>query len=322
MSQLVVKDNALINASYRLSANEMHLILLAIAMGRDQEAGFEPSKMLEIRADTFAEYRGIEKNTAYEVLKEASRSFFHRYVTWTTTNPKTGNEVKLQKHWIDTLAYEDGAGAIHLLFHKDLIPLITRLERNFTSYDIEQVSKLTSTYALRLYELLMKWKNVGKTEKIDLQEFREMLGIEPNQYKAMSDFKKIVLNAAVEQINEHTDVFVDYEQHKKGRTINAFTFKFRYKKTITQDKKKKAIERDSTTADMFLEGLTDKQLARAVHSKKFIADYNNLVSAQNPANQSSGAWITHMVDWVMKDPARFTKRPMQEYLDDEPATRF
>lgn len=325
MSQLVVKDNALINASYRLSANEMHLILLAIAMGRDQEAGFEPSKMLEIRADTFAEYRGIEKNTAYEVLKEASRSFFHRYVTWTATNPKTGNEVKLQKHWIDTLAYEDGAGAIHLLFHKDLIPLITRLERNFTSYDIEQVSKLTSTYALRLYELLMKWKNVGKTEKIELQEFREMLGIEPNQYKAMNDFKKIVLNAALEQINEHTDVFVEYEQHKKGRTINALTFKFRYKKTITQDKKKKAIgavERDPTTSDMFLEGLTDKQLARAVHSKKFMADYGSLVSANNAANQSSGAWVSHMVEWVKKDPARFVKRAMQEYLDDKQAPRF
>ena len=152
MSQLVVKDNALINASYRLSSNEMHLILLAIAMGREQEKGFEPDKMLEIRADTFAEYRGIERHTAYEALKEASKSFFHRYVTWTATNPRTGNEVKLQKHWIDTLAYEDGAGAIHLLFHKDLIPLITRLERDFTSYDIEQVSKLTSTYALRLYE--------------------------------------------------------------------------------------------------------------------------------------------------------------------------
>ena len=116
MSQLVVKDNALINASYRLSANEMHLILLAIAMGREQEAGFEPNKMLEIRAETFADYRGIERNTAYEVLKEASKSFFHRYVTWTAINPKTGNEVKLQKHWLDTVGYEDGAGALICCF--------------------------------------------------------------------------------------------------------------------------------------------------------------------------------------------------------------
>ena len=320
MSQLVVKDNAPINASYRLSSNEMHLILLAIAMGREQEKGFEPDKMLEIRADTFAQYRGIERHTAYEALKEASKSFFHRYVTWTATNPRTGNEVKLQKHWIDTLAYEDGAGAIHLLFHKDLIPLITRLEKNFTSYDIEQVSKLTSSYALRLYELLMKWKDVGKTEKINLQEFRTMLGIEPNQYTAMCDFKKVVLDIAVSQINEHTDVFVDYEQHKRGRTITGFTFKFRQKKTITQDKQK-LIDRDPNTADMFTK-YTDAQLGRAVHSKKFMNDYGHLVSPNNSANQSSSAWVDHMVAWLKKDPNNFTKRPIQEYLDDEQAQRF
>lgn len=81
----------------------------------------------------------------------------------------------------------------------------------------------------------------------------------------------------------------------------------------------KVMHRDPTTADMFLEGLTDKQLARAVHSKKFIADYNGLVSAQNPANQSSGAWVSHMVEWLKKDPSNFTKRRIQEYLDDEQA---
>jgi hypothetical protein len=67
---------------------------------------------------------------------------------------------------------------------------------------------------------------------------------------------------------------------------------------------------------------TDAQLARVVHSKKFIADYNSLVSAQNPANQSSSAWVAHMVAWLNKDPNNFTKRPLQEYLDDEQAQRF
>ena len=59
-----------------------------------------------------------------------------------------------------------------------------------------------------------------------------------------------------------------------------------------------------------------------MHSKKFIADYNGLVSAQNPANQSSGAWIEHMTKWLKKDPNKFTKRPMKEYLDDEQAQKF
>ena len=92
-----------------------------------------------------------------------------------------------------------------------------------------------------------------------------MLGIEENQYKTMNNFKNNVLDVAIEQINERTDIFVDYEQHKKGRTITGFTFKFRQKQTITQDKQN-SIERDPDTADMFTR-YTDAQLARAVHSK-------------------------------------------------------
>ena len=71
---------------------------------------------------------------------------------------------------------------------------------------------------------------------------------------------------------------------------------------------------------MFIQ-YTDAQLGRAVHSKKFIADYGALVSPSNPANQSSSAWVTHMV-MAQKDFSKFTKRPIQEYLDDEQALRF
>ena len=53
---------------------------------------------------------------------------------------------------------------------------------------------------------------------------------------------------------------------------------------------------------MFIQ-YTDAQLGRAVHSKKFIADYGALVSPSNPANQSSSAWVTHMVAWLKKTSA-------------------
>ena len=87
------------------------------------------------------------------------------------------------------------------------------------------------------------------------------------------------------------------------------------------EKTTKQLERDLSKADMFIQ-YTDAQLGRAVHSKKFIADYGALVSPSNPANQSSSAWVTHMVAWLKKDFSKFTKRPIQEYLDDEQALRF
>jgi hypothetical protein len=53
-----------------------------------------------------------------------------------------------------------------------------------------------------------------------------------------------------------------------------------------------------------------------------MADYAHLVTPQNPANASSGAWITHMATRLKKDPDKFIKRSMKEYLDDEQADRF
>lgn len=110
---------------------------------------------------------------------------------------------------------------------------------------------------------------------------------------------------------------VSYAQEKKGRKITGFKFKVLKKPKLQKD----INERDLNTTDMFT-NYTDKQLARAVHSKEFIADYNGWVVAQNPANQSSNAWISHMVEWVKKAPERFNKRPIEEYLNDEQAPKF
>jgi plasmid replication initiation protein len=55
------------------------------------------------------------------------------------------------------------------------------------------------------------------------------LGLVVNEYKAMCDLKKRVLDLAIKQINEHTDITASYEQHKQGRVIVGFSFKFKQK---------------------------------------------------------------------------------------------
>ena len=64
-----------------------------------------------------------------------------------------------------------------------------------------------------------------------LSEFREKLGVEETEYKAMNHFKARVLDVAIKQINEHTDITVKYEQHKRGRSISGFSFTFTQKNT-------------------------------------------------------------------------------------------
>lgn len=234
MTEIVVKDNALIQASYTLDTVEQRLILLAIAEARETGQGITENSLLEVHASSYINTFNVEKHTAYTVLREASKSLFDRYVTYHDVNPKTGKDRSFHCRWVDKIGYEHQSGIIFLRFTQDIVPLITRLEENFTKYELQQVSKLTSSYAIRLYELLIQWRSNGKTPIFDLLVFRQQLGVEVHQYKTMSNFKTYVLDFALKQVNELTDITAKYEQHKSGRSISGFSFTFKQKKPISK----------------------------------------------------------------------------------------
>jgi plasmid replication initiation protein len=119
---------------------------------------------------------------------------------------------------------------VKLIFAPAIVPLITRLEEHFTKYELQQVSNLSSAYAVRLYELLIAWRSTGSTPIIELSDFRQRIGVLDTEYKRMERFKTSVLELAIKQINEHTDITVKYEQHKRGRSISGFSFTLNRKK--------------------------------------------------------------------------------------------
>lgn len=225
---LVVKDNSLINASYTLSLVEQRLVLLAIIEARESGVGINTETFLELHAQHYANRFDINVKNAYSMLAEASQTLFNRQVTYITIDEKRNKPEKRVVRWVSGVSYVDGSGVIKLRFAPEIIPLITQLERNFTSYELSQVAHL-GLYATRLYELLIAWRSTGKVPEIELYDFRMKLGITLNEYKAMSDFKKRVLEPAIIQINQHTDIIATYDQHKQGRTIVGFSFKFKEK---------------------------------------------------------------------------------------------
>lgn len=308
VSELVVKDNALIQASYTLGLSEQRLMLLAILEARETGKGIDHTSLLRVHAHAYADQFGIDKNNAYEVMRDASKGLFDRYVTYHDKNPKNGNDRSFHCRWVDKIGYEKATGTVFLRFTVDVVPLITRLENNFTSYEIEQVANLDSGYAIRLYELLIQWRITGKPPVFELQDFRRKLGVEDSQYKTMSNFKNRVLEPALKQINEHTDITAKYENIKKGRVITGFKFMFKPKKT---NKKEVDIGRDANTADMFtIDGLTDKQLKRIVLHKEFITTYGSLATGDNGRDWK--LFTEFMVNEIKKNPSKFSqKNPLE-----------
>jgi len=244
---IVRKDNALIRAAYTLSLAEHRLILLAVA---DANGQADVLKDMTVYAEAYADRFKVTRQAAYMALHDATKQLFERRFTFERISSK-GTRRQVVSRWIQRIEYGEAEALVKLRFADEVIPLLTDLQERFTQYALSHIAGLSSIYAVRLYEQLIAWRKAGKTPVIEVAELRRLLGIEDGEYTRMEAFKRRALDVAIKQINEHSDIVAEYEQHKRGRIIAGFSFTF----------KPKAAGRDPNTIDM-LTGTTDNERAK------------------------------------------------------------
>ena len=88
MSKLVVKDNALMNASYNLDLVEQRLILLAIIEARESGKGINANDPLTVHAESYINQFGVHRVTAYQALKDACDNLFARQFSYQSKSEK------------------------------------------------------------------------------------------------------------------------------------------------------------------------------------------------------------------------------------------
>ena len=268
MSDLeVVKKNTLNECMHNLTLVEMRLMQLAIVDFRNKFE-FDSNAVVEIHASVYAETFNVSRQTAHEAILEAEKTLFQRQFTFINDEGRT-----VKSRWIAHVEYADNS--IKLGLSIPVIDAISRIdgkETPFTRYHIEQTHTLNSRYSLRLYELVVQYLKMGKTPIFELKKFRFQLGLLPENYKEMKNFKKYVLDLAVNEINEKTNIDISYEQKKKGRLITGFIF------TVNEKRKEKDITpklNNDSTSDYWLNdkqvnyfaGLLSKDPALGNHSK-------------------------------------------------------
>lgn len=287
MGNLIVKDNALIEASHKLSEVEQRLILLAILKARSVGDTVQQlkDKMLEIHADDYIQAFNVDRDASYLALKKAVLGLYRAEWGYKYINDR-GNIIVRYERFTQSAEYVDGEGTVRFMFSTAIIPMLVELERNFTTYEIGQVANLTSRYAMRLYEMIMRHFDKQKSKgmlRISLDELRFRLGLLPTEYKAMSDFKKYVFDLAIKQINENTDLMVTYEQRKQGRIIIGFDISSKYKASVKKSKKtKENTDRDPNTKDIF-DNLTDKE-REIIAQKNAYADQKGITDPNHRQN--------------------------------------
>lgn len=257
---LIIKANALVEASYHLTANEQRLILSAIAQIpsnktiTDDEIYFVNPKDME--------RLGLNKTTVYRELYEAAERLFSRVVTvklpagtlktrWVQDIWKINNElVQDIKNGFAT-GIDSEQVTIGIRFSKSVLPFLNNLTSNFTKYKLTEISGFSSAYSYRIYEFLMQYQSTGYI-KISLNELRERLQL-GEKYPASKDLKVRVIDIAIKEINEKSPYKVEYNLIKTGKKFTHLELRFKPK-----EKPKPLDQKDPNTIDIF-DNLTDKE---------------------------------------------------------------
>ena len=94
----------------------------------------------------------------------------------------------------------------------------------FTNLNLSSISNLKSKYSLSLYENLKAYTNGFNMPKVDIDTFRTLVGVEDGKFPLMGNLKKKVIDSSVQEINEKTELNVEYEMFKTGRKITHIKF--------------------------------------------------------------------------------------------------
>lgn len=142
------------------------------------------------------------------------------------------------------------------------------------SNQLHSALKLSSKYAKHIYQLVSQWKDRDTTRTYSLDEFKQLLhlkdpkGKEPELFQNISQLKARVLDIAVRQVSEHTDLRIDYTLVKRGRAYDAvcFTIARQQPQQLPIPFEQPAEDARAYTAKQHLEalGITQPQLVATV----------------------------------------------------------
>jgi plasmid replication initiation protein len=217
----VVKANSLIEASYRLTLDEMRLLALTIGTMNPKS----DQQVFEFSVSEFVnQFPDVNADRAYTQIKSAIERISERWV-------KTEDERHVTKfRWVSSQTYFKKEGRFKIALTNEIMPYLTQLKGQFTQYQLNHISGFSSVHAIRLYELFTQYKRLGE-RYISVEELKKWLQLE-DKYDRYNNLNQWVLIPALSEINEKSDLFVGYEPIKRGRKIIGVEFNITHEKPV------------------------------------------------------------------------------------------
>jgi plasmid replication initiation protein len=222
-------SNALTRAAHGLTLGEKRVIAWAVST-LDSRQVLKPGEVptTRISAMDYATEFKVDNDTAYDQLQAAAKALYTRSITFYEPAHKRNGKplppTKVQMRWVGEAKYQAGEGWIELAWWPKLLPHLTGLKKQFTSYQLQQASALRSVYSWRLLELLTRFKSTGKAE-YTIEDFRASMDA-PASLSDFGQVKRRIIDPAVKELTEKDGWLIQWEAVKAGRKVKAVHFTF------------------------------------------------------------------------------------------------
>ncbi|MCM6847656.1 RepB family plasmid replication initiator protein [Lactococcus lactis] len=343
----VVEHNSLITSIAKMDKTPLKMFELAVSCINTEEPPKDNTVYLSKR-DLFAFFKvsdndkhsrfkqaveKMQKQAFFQIKEEAGKGFKFKsivpipYVEWTDYN----DEVKIE-------------------FHREIMPYLINLKKNFTQHALSDIAELNSKYSLILYRWLSMNYNqyehysvkggrraeqveAYRNPSISIKELRIMTDT-VNSYKQFTRFNNDVLKTPLDEINAHTSFNVTYDKIKKGRSIDSIVFHIEKKRKaddnsykledkVYQDDKKQKEETEQALVFQAMESKYTKLL-----SENFLIGMNDIMDTATMAGLQKNVYprydelkelrglngVKEHLSYVASKKEAYSKRNVAKYL--------
>lgn len=234
LKKTLVRKNNLITAKFDLTALQYKVMLYAIHKMQLSNKIF--ISIEEFRQDILATNSKNYKSVMIDTLEQLMTKGL-------LINTKEDNLTKWQRfNWLsmyEALYEQRGKRDIfkgcNIKIDDELMPFLLGLRADFTIVYLTEAFNLKSFYSMRLFELILRFKDFQKCE-FKVEHYKELMGIGKDEYTDYKILKRSVIKKSLEEINKLKSVKISLEEIKEGRSVKKLIFKFNIDIDVTEDR--------------------------------------------------------------------------------------
>lgn len=212
---VVAKNNNLVGELAKFELSELRLIAFCLAH-LDSRQPENPEITARVN-DLTTIFPSMDEKSSYAVVRRALLNINKKPFEYTEEN---GDCTFL--NWFEGFTYRNKKGEISFFVAERMRPFLLGLKNNFTQYRLADVYQFKSATTWKLYENLAQWRR-KKSWNVELEELRARLGI-TGKYSSWSILNRDVIKPSVDDINQFSDLTIEYHKEKSGRQVVGIVF--------------------------------------------------------------------------------------------------